>query len=116
MREKLKSSRGETLVEVLASVLVCALSIALLAGAVSASVRIDLQAREADSEYYEVLSRAEAQNFDDRMDALFGKNVRNGVSISVVNDGADPNRKPINVYFYGSDRLLSYAPEPGGAP
>ena len=34
MREKLKNSQGETLVEVLASVLVCSLSIMLLAGAV----------------------------------------------------------------------------------
>ena len=59
MREKLKNSQGETLVEVLASVLVCSLSIMLLAGAVSASTSIDLQAQAADAEYYEVLSRAE---------------------------------------------------------
>lgn len=116
MREKLKNSRGETLVEVLASVLVCALSIALLAGAVSASVRIDLQAQEADSEYYEVLSRAEAQDFDNRMDTLFGSNVQTGISISVVNNKTDPTRRPLNVYFYGSENLLSYAPKPGGAP
>ncbi len=114
MREKLKSSRGETLVEVLASVLVCALSIALLAGAVSASVRIDLQAQAADSEYYEVLSQAEAQSFDRRLETLFGQNVLPGVKISVVNNGSDPSRKLLNVYFYGNDRLFSYAPKPGG--
>ncbi len=45
MREKLRNSRGETLVEVLVSVLVCALSITLLAGAVTASANIDLRAR-----------------------------------------------------------------------
>ena len=37
MSEKLRNSRGETLVEVLASVLICALSVMLLLGAVSAS-------------------------------------------------------------------------------
>ena len=50
MSEKLRNSRGETLVEVLASVLICALSVMLLFGAVMASGRIDLQAQAADAE------------------------------------------------------------------
>ena len=51
MSEKLRNSRGETLVEVLASVLICALSVMLLLGAVSASTSIGLQAQAADEDY-----------------------------------------------------------------
>ena len=41
MREKLQSTRGETLVEALAAILICALSVALLFSAVMASARMD---------------------------------------------------------------------------
>lgn len=62
MSEKLRNSRGETLVEVLASVLICALSVMLLLGAVSASTSIGLQAQAADEDYYTALSKAERQS------------------------------------------------------
>lgn len=116
MREKLRNSRGETLVEVLASVLICALAITLLVGAVTVSANINRQAQEADSEYYKALSRAEAQK--ERLETLLGVDVSSGLKISVVNNQTNPNRTLINVCFYGSDRLLSYAaaPETGGGP
>lgn len=116
MKEKLQTSRGETLVEVLACVLICSLSIALLVGAVSVSVRIDLQAQAADREYYEVLSQAERQNFDQRLGTLFGQDISSGVKISIVTNAVSANRKLLNVYFYGSEELLSFSPEEGGGP
>lgn len=48
-RNKLKHRRGETLTEVLVSVLVVAMSIALLAGMVGASMRMNAAARNLDS-------------------------------------------------------------------
>lgn len=60
--KKLHSSRGETLVEVLASILIAALSVALLFGCVTASTGIDRQARELDAEHYAALSAAEARS------------------------------------------------------
>lgn len=102
MREKLKDSRGETLVEVLASVLVCALSITLLMGAVSASANIDLQAQEADKAYYEALTKAERQ--DEKLMTL---------SVVVASANSGPKTEPpLICASYGSERLLSYAIDP----
>ena len=66
MREKLQSARGETLVEVLAAILICALSVALLFSAVMASARMDRMAQEAGIRYYQDLTRAERQRGTDR--------------------------------------------------
>lgn len=59
MNRKLKSCKGETLVEVLTSILVASLSVALLFGGIVASARIDSGAQQWDKEYYEALTAAE---------------------------------------------------------
>ena len=59
--KKLRNSRGETLIEVLASILIAALSVALLFGCVVASSNISTQAKAADSGYYEGFIKAEKQ-------------------------------------------------------
>ena len=126
MREKLRNSRGETLVEVLGSVLVCALSITLLAGAVTASANIDLRAQAADTEYYTALSKAERQSRTpaggsseaDTYNSLPGE-----TKVSVTSGGGgsveiEPDATS-KLYFYGTERLLSYAidkPEPAPDP
>ena len=126
MREKLRNSRGETLVEVLVSVLVCALSITLLAGAVTASANIDLRAQAADTEYYTALSKAERQSRTpaggsseaDTYNSLPGE-----TQVSVTSGGGgsveiEPDATS-KLYFYGTERLLSYAidkPEPAPDP
>lgn len=114
MREKLQNSRGETLVEVLAAVVVCSLSITLLLGAVSASTNIDLRAQSADTDYYTALSRAERQSTGDIPDSLPAD-----LSVTVKNETTGqtaeiPNKTDLN--FYGTGRLLSYAlpPRPDG--
>lgn len=129
MKEKLRSSRGETLVEVLASVLVCALSIILLVGAVTASTNIDLRAQSADAEYYDALSRAERQSkepvpsADGAPKADTYESLPGGTKVSVVSSsGGSVEIKPgeaSKLYFYGTERLLSYAidkPEPSPDP
>lgn len=134
MREKLRDSRGETLVEVLASVLVCALSITLLVGAVTVSANIDLQAQEADAEYYDAVSRAERQSkepvpsadgtpkpdtysLSDAEITITSKNNVTGSALNSVN--ISPDDADSGLSFYGTDRLLSYAadkPEPAADP
>lgn len=120
MSEKLRNSRGETLVEVLASVLICALSVMLLLGAVSASTSIDLQAQAADEDYYTALSKAERQSKvpggsseADIYDGLSG-----GTAITILSkDGSTVNIPAAGegengLHFYGTSRLLSYALDP----
>lgn len=117
MREKLRGSRGETLVEVLASVLICSLSILLLFGAVMASGNLDLQAQEMDAEYYAALSAAEQQANPPQDPA--------GVSLTVTNDKTNVSTPDLlpggteRLHFYGTEqeRLLSYAiDKPESAP
>lgn len=118
MREKLRDSRGETLVEVLASVLICALSVTLLFGAVMASSNIDLKAQEADGEYYDALTKAERQRKGgDETD----EHPLSGAVVTVTSKEGAPDGPPLNsveikagdedsgLSFYGSERLLSYA-------
>lgn len=115
MNKKLRSSRGETLVEVLASVLVCALSITLLLGAVAASTSIDLRAQESDGEYYAALSKAERQGAGDTAPLPAGTAL--SVEVTDAADSAPGGSSPsqtITCTFYGTERLLSYAMTGGG--
>lgn len=65
LQDKLRGSRGETLVETLVAILVAALSVALLFTCATASGEINKMAREVDGPeggYYEALSKAETQD------------------------------------------------------
>lgn len=58
---KLRTRRGETVAEVLLAVLVAGVAMALVAGAASAAVRLNVTAREVDAAYYAQLSAAETR-------------------------------------------------------
>lgn len=122
MREKLLSSRGETLVETLASILICALSVALLFGAVMASIRLNRTTREADTRYYLDLSRAERQRRDASEPDVFTPPPGTTPAIRIENRTSPaPGELPPSsvtlgesdgLRFYGTERLLSYAADP----
>ena len=52
MKRKLCGSRGETLVEAMASIVIGTLSVALLFGAIMASAQTGKSAQEMDGAYY----------------------------------------------------------------
>lgn len=95
MRKKLRDNRGETLVEVLASILIAALSVALLFSSIMASAGIDRSARASDETYYEALSQAEGQT-----------GAPEPLAITVKNGGA---QTILNVERYGGKGAYSYA-------
>ncbi len=107
MRQKLRTSQGETLVEVLTSILICFLSVLLLFGAVGAAGNINLAAQTADGQYYDDLSGAERQSGTDACSPppTVKITVTNG-SEAIELDG---------LTFYGTERLLSYAVTGGGS-
>jgi len=110
MKEKLRDDRGETLVEVLASILICALSVALLFGSVMASSRIDLKTQDMDKQYYEALTKTERQEAAD---------VPSGISLPptvTVGIKGGAGGRQLSVRFYGTERLLSYAYAGGAGP
>ncbi len=110
MDRKLHDSRGETLVEVLASILISALSVALLFGGIMASVRMDKTAAEADEVHYAMLSAAETQ--EETPAARTGLEIEGGAAGT---GGASP-KKTFSVDLYGGGGMYSYALAPEGAP
>lgn len=105
MRAKLKSSRGETLVEVLASILIATLSVALLLGGVAVSVNLGRQADAADDSFYAILTAAESRT-----------GVPASGTITIVEGGTSIS---IPVWAYGGEGLWSYALDTaagGGGP
>ena len=58
---KLHDNRGETLVEVLASIVVAALSVTLLFSCVMTSSSVDNTTKGVDEEHYEALTGAESK-------------------------------------------------------
>lgn len=107
MKRKWNDNRGETLVEVLASVLVCSLSVALLFSMVMASGSMDKTAKEADKIFNESLVKAEDQLAASVADTSI---VPAGTKVTVKNrDSAIIAEAAPDVNFYGGRGAVSYA-------
>lgn len=97
MKGKRNDNRGETLVEVLASILIGSLSVALLFSMAMAAGNMDRGARAVDEEYYEAFNQAEIQT-SELTAASSAVTVSGGFSSTAV-----------DVVFYGGVGALSYA-------
>lgn len=104
MRRKLRSSRGETLVEVLCATLVAMLAIALLFGGITASASIDLGARRSDAAHYAALTQAENQATPAGEAQLKVQNIPLG------------KEQTVTVRLYGGEGMYSYAPKAEAGP
>ncbi len=103
---KLKNRAGETLAEVLVSILVIAFAVLLLASMVSASGSIDLSTRERDEKFYQDLTNAETHH----------RNEGSPVTVNVTVTWTPEDSVPIDWTFkdvdvYGENGLASYAKE-----
>ena len=97
--KKLQDNRGELLVEVLASILIASLSVALLFGCVTVSAKLDGSAQSVDDAHYAALSAVEEQA---------GTGTPHG-TVSIKND--DPGiteTGSIGIYIYGDVGVYSY--------
>lgn len=94
--KKLHNSRGETLVEVLASILIASLSVALLFGCVLASANMDRDAQKLDRDHYAALTAAEAQS---------GTGTSGTVKIQNEKNSREGS---LSVEIYGDTGLYSY--------
>lgn len=109
--QKLHNERGETLAELLAAILVAALSVTLLFSGIAAAGRINLQAQKADETYYAALNNAQARKGDTRQAQL---------EIQLWTGSAKPNatqmgREEPTINLYGGPGLYSYKWAEGGA-
>lgn len=107
MREKLRSARGETLVELLCAILIGSLSVALLFGMVTASGNMDRSARAADKTFTDSLNGAEARTSDLAAVPAGAKVTVGNKDSAVTSDTATPSVK-----FYGGEGAVSYALSP----
>lgn len=105
MREKWRDERGETLVEVTASILIMTLAVLMLFSAVMASVRINRSARELDKAFYSVLNRAERQGDSDEAAVDPAASTVKVEQVSPVTGGP----RDVTVKFYGGEGALSYS-------
>lgn len=98
--KKLRNSRGETLVEVLAAILISALSVTLLFGCVMATSEMDMKAQKQDDAHYSAFTEADAQN-----DAI---EVQEGdpTPYVTITRGSDSATPPIDIY--GGEGMFSY--------
>ena len=109
LAKKLHSRRGESLVEVLAAVLICALSVLLLASASVAAGNINHTASDHDEIYYQALNAAEARN----------EGPVASTTLTVSAAGASDVKVTVNLYGNKDEGIYSFAavtpaPAPGG--
>ena len=104
LKAKLRSQRGETLVEVLASILVAALSVAMLLGGVAVSANLARQADKTDQHFYEALTAAETRQTP----------VTDGAAAPGVTLTQGGTSVTIPVQVYGGEGLYSYALDAAG--
>lgn len=105
IRGKLKSTRGESLVELLASVLIGGLSVTLLAAMIMTSARMNDSVQKSDEEYYENLAHAEAQD----VSAVTVGGTGGVGNVKVSSDGLNVD---VPVTYYGGEGVLSYSMKP----
>ena len=112
-RRKGLNSRGETLVETLAAILIAALSVALLVGSVTASGNLARQADQSDDSFFSILTEAENRE-SPLSDGMSGSQ-----TVTITEGGGKTATIPVQVY--GGEDLYSYArqaatPEGGEDP
>jgi Na+-transporting NADH:ubiquinone oxidoreductase subunit NqrC len=101
IKAKLADSRGESLPEMLASILIGSLSVSLLVGGVMVSSNINQKAASADDKFYEALSIAEEKKTDvSDADSVVEKKL-------VISEN-DQQKATIEINVYGGDTLYSY--------
>lgn len=104
MRGKHRDEKGETLVEVVASILIMTLSVLLLFSAGMASVRINKGAKDLDKEFYSAWNAAEGQSTA-ALDTIVPAGSK--VTVAQTSAGATPPAE-VDVTFYGGEGALSY--------
>ncbi len=98
---KLKNNKGETIVELLAAILISSLAVGLLFSCAIASININKVAKENDEKFTQVLNKVET-----RSEPKTGKTIE-------IKEGTISTT--INVNLYGEDEIYSYSKvESGG--
>ena len=104
MKHLICNNRGETLVEVMASILIAALSVALLFTCVMASSEMEKMTQKTDEKHYNALSGADA-----RQDKATKTGDTPYVTITRTEPGSATATPGIEIYGDTAEGLYSYA-------
>lgn len=105
--KKLRSRAGETLTETLVALLISALALLMLAGAVTSATRVITRSKDKMTQYYAA-------------DAALANRTGTGNTLTVLLSDGSLNLEGIQVAYYENDAfpsrpVIAYA-ETGGAP
>ena len=104
----LHNEKGETLIEVLASILIAALSVALLFTCVMASSEMGKTAQKNDEAHYDALTEADAQVTPDPSDPVSTVPVGT-VMITRTDSSPEVTASPVpSIEIYGDEGMFSY--------
>lgn len=107
--EKLNSKKGETLVGILVAILIIALSAALFATLYSASMKINLSAREMDEDFYSAVSELEGLVESGNPAEGTAKKENQQVNYTPEGSAADKgNSSSVDVDVYTKDGMSVY--------
>lgn len=116
--QKLHSARGETLVEVLAAIIVCTLSVLLLASCAMTAMRMNKTAQDYDDGYYDALNYAESRGGvtpDPAATAPASTPTATDGTVTVERTGYPASSVPVT--YYGGSGVWSFAaPTPSPSP
>lgn len=99
IKNKLKSQKGESLVELLASVMIVAVAVSLMYSGIMVASKINQTAKETDEQFYLNMGKTEQKQDKIPDDALTERKIiieYNGLNISV------------DVDLFGGDDVYSY--------
>lgn len=104
---KLRNERGETLIEVLASIVIGSLSVALVFGCIMVATDMDKNAKVKDNEHYLDLTAADAQKAAPELESMT-EPVPGIVTIKVNPDAPDKDPVELHIMIYGGEGMRSY--------
>ena len=102
-RSKLRSKKGETLVGILVAILIIALAAGIFAAMYTASMNINLSAREQDKAFYEAVSTLEKME----------KSEDASVSDGQLQYSSDKHSESVDVKFWTKDGMSAYKGKEG---
>ena len=99
INNKLRSKKGETFVEILIAILIVAFGCMLIASLYGASMKLNLEAKQNDDDYYGAINEMETMGEN-------GKNIT--IKITGENQNGETEEINVTVQSYGNDEFTAY--------
>ncbi len=100
---KIRSKKGETLVEILVAILIIALSAALFATMYMASMKINTTAREADEKFYDAVGKLE-----EMIDSGDAESIQGNLTYTPTGENAEGGGNTFEVDVFTKDGMSVY--------